>query len=500
MRRLVAVSAVLAIAAVLLASFFLFNSGLFAGNSINEPTQPLPDASVYIGVTYCGENVTEAKMLIDKVKNYTNLFILQSGNLQKNIDATNTICRYAVDNGLHIIVYFSAVPTYRQYINEFLSTSNVWGNNLLGIYFDDEPGGKMLDAIDVNMYNPETHSIIRKAQAIEVTEENGTHLFFANDGYVHVRTANTSISYNTDGTIQIKLGDQNSSGHLEYTDYIIQPDGAVFQLDNDGNIASQLNDTSILPKIDSYEQIMAAKPFQNYDETAQIFVGTIQNSTSWLHSQTTSKAFTSDYALYWYDYKGGYDVVFAELGWNHTTTQDIALSRGAASMQSKDWGAIITWKYTYPERINFPNGQYGPYLGSGEEIYNQLHQAYEAGAKYLVVFNYPTYPANNPYGTLQEEHFEALQKLWTDTINNQSVVNGGIEAEAALVLPQNYGWGMRNPQDNIWGLWQADTTSPQVWNSLQSALATYGMHLDIVYNDSSYPVAGKYGKIIYATD
>ena len=164
MRRLVAVSAVLAIAAVLLASFFLFNSGLFAGNSINEPTQPLPDASVYIGVTYCGENVTEAKMLIDKVKNYTNLFILQSGNLQKNIDATNTICRYAVDNGLHIIVYFSAVPTYRQYINDFLSTSNVWGNNLLGIYFDDEPGGKMLDAIDVNMYNPETHSIIRKAQ------------------------------------------------------------------------------------------------------------------------------------------------------------------------------------------------------------------------------------------------------------------------------------------------------------------------------------------------
>jgi len=389
------------------------------------------------------------------------------------------------------------VPTYRQYINDFLSTSNVWGSNLLGIYFDDEPGGKMLDAIDVNMYNPETHSIIRKAQIIQVTEENGTQLFFVKDGFVQVETPDTRISYNIDGTIQLHLKFQNSTGNR---DYIIYPDGAVFELDDEGNVASQLNDTSVLPKIDSYQQIMAAKPFQNYDETAQIFVGTIQNSTSWLHSQTTSKAFTSDYALYWYDYKGGYDVVFAELGWNHTTTQDIALARGAASMQGKDWGAIVTWKYTYPERINFPGGQYGPYLGSGEEIYGQLRQAYEAGAKYLVVFNYPTYPANNPYGTLQEEHFEALQKLWTDTINNQSVVNDGIEAEVALVLPQNYGWGMRNPQDNIWGLWQADTTSPQVWNSLQSALTTYGMRLDIVYNDSSYPVAGKYGKIIYATD
>jgi uncharacterized protein YxeA len=33
----------------------------------------------YVGVTYCGASTTEAQQLIDKVKNYTNLFVLQSG-------------------------------------------------------------------------------------------------------------------------------------------------------------------------------------------------------------------------------------------------------------------------------------------------------------------------------------------------------------------------------------------------------------------------------------
>jgi hypothetical protein len=124
--------------------------------------------------------------------------------------------------------------------------------------------------------------------------------------------------------------------------------------------------------------------------------------------------------------------------------------------------------------------------------------AYEAGAKYLVVFNFPTYPAGNLYGTLQDEHFSALQRLWIEVISNQTVVNGSVKAEAALVLPGSYGWGMRNPQDNIWGLWQADKNSSLIWNALQKALATYDNRLDIVYQDSAYLVEGRYKKIIYA--
>ncbi len=35
-------------------------------------------APFYVGVTFCGNTTAEAKLLIDKVKDYTNLFVLQS--------------------------------------------------------------------------------------------------------------------------------------------------------------------------------------------------------------------------------------------------------------------------------------------------------------------------------------------------------------------------------------------------------------------------------------
>ncbi len=78
-----------------------------------------------------------------------------------------------------------------------------------------------------------------------------------------------------------------------------------------------------------------------------------------------------------------------------------------------------------------------------------------------------------------------------------TVVHGGVKAEAALVLPADYGWGMRNPTDTIWGLCKADSTSEQIWTQLQSKLQQYGSKLDIVYDDSAYPVTGKYSHIFY---
>ncbi len=178
------------------------------------------------------------------------------------------------------------------------------------------------------------------------------------------------------------------------------------------------------------------------------------------------------------------------------SVKEIAQTRGAANLMGKDWGAIVTWKYTYPESVHFPGEIFGPYLPSGNEIYVELKQAYEAGAKYLIVFNFPTFPAGNPYGTLQQEHFSALQRLWTEVIQNQTVINGGIKAEAALVLPANYGWGMRNPVDNIWGLWQHDEKSPLIWNALQNALADKNRPFDIVYDDANYPVTAKYSQLL----
>ena len=474
-------------------AFLFANSNPYEDRYFPESTQPLPEAMVYLGVTYCGNNVTEAKLLIDKVKGYTNLFVIQSGSLQTNVSAINRICSYAIESGLHIIVYFSAVPTYRQHIGSFLSTADAWGSNLLGIYFDDEPGGKMLDSqYSMYFYDNNTNSIIEKSpRSIIVTQNDGSRIIYAQDGAVTTRGIEEGMDVFYQPNETIPYEERNSAK------YIVKPNGTVYIRSSESNIISEVIDSDILAKIETYPQVMDKKPFQTYDETARIYISTIQNSTGWLHDQTKVRAFTSDYALYWFNYKGGFDVVFAELGWNHTTTQDIALVRGAANAEGKDWGAIVTWKYSYPERVIFPSGEYGPYLASGNEIYSQLRMAYEAGAKYLVVFNYPTYPAKNTYGILQPEHFEALERLWTDTINNQTVIQGNLEAKTALVLPSSFGGGMRNPQDNIWGLWQADENSAQIWIILQECITRYGLQLDIVYDNPRFSDKAIYSRVIW---
>ena len=56
-----------------------------------------------------------------------------------------------------------------------------------------------------------------------------------------------------------------------------------------------------------------------------------------LHSRSIN-SFTSDYALYWFDYLGGYDTIFAELGSNQSVLradQAIDLVRGAAHFRTR---------------------------------------------------------------------------------------------------------------------------------------------------------------------
>lgn len=190
----------------------------------------------------------------------------------------------------------------------------------------------------------------------------------------------------------------------------------------------------------------------------------------------------SDYALYWYDYLAGYNTVFVELGWNHSTTQQIALCRGAAVNQGKDWGAIITWTYRNP-----------PYLADGEKILEDMIRAYHSGAKYIVVFNFPQYPENNPYGILIDEHFEAMQQFWNYT-ENYPENRGKTISEVAFVLPKDYGWGMRHSEDNIWGLWQADGISKVIWKNMNQLLELYNSKLDIVYDDPRF-VYNNYSKV-----
>jgi hypothetical protein len=254
------------------------------------------------------------------------------------------------------------------------------------------------------------------------------------------------------------------------------------------NFYTSENITKYTNQILTYQEISKQNPLQTVDDAAEMYVTSNQKLLEAINKEQLQKekilVFTADYCLYWWDYKGGYDVILAELGWNHTMSQDIGLVRGAANMQGKSWGTIITWKYDKP-----------PYLADGNETYEQLKTSYEAGAEYVIIFNYSEDQEN--HNTLQEEHFQALERFWNDIVQNPKIKHGSIKAEAVLVLPQNYGWGMRHPQDSIWGIWSADETSQQIWNQLQNKIDKHGLKIDIIYEDPNYPITDKYNNIYY---
>jgi hypothetical protein len=212
----------------------------------------------------------------------------------------------------------------------------------------------------------------------------------------------------------------------------------------------------------------------SYTEAADQFVNLRSRDLNHVRTQNLGSSsyplLTSDYALYWFDYKSGYDAIFAELGWNYSRQINIALCRGAATVQNKEWGAIVTWTYTVP-----------PYIESGEDLYNDLILAYDNGAKYIVV-----YDGNEGWtgGILQQEHLDALQRFW-DYIQSNPRKNNPVSERTAYVLPEAYGYGFRGPSDHIWGLWEADDDERtlNITISVASLLDYYGEQLDIIYDD-----------------
>lgn len=469
-------------------AIFLLLISLFALLAFNNVQKPF-----YVGVTFCGDTASDAKLLIDKVKDYTNLFVLQSGTLQRDANAMNEIGDYATSSGLHFLVYFGMDEAYRtnEWLEWFEAAKQRWGSMFLGIYYGDESGGKMLDAY-VNLgkgaLGQETTTIAGKNATVytkgleQITKMAG--------GGVSIYTNNSDISYFPDGKILVsKWGipdpaetDNTYQFNGNITTYY--PNGTITFVDGNGDFYTPENGSSLISQVELYEDVLRMHPFQSYDDIAETFVTLTQSKLEWL-SNTSITVLTSDYALYWWDYQSGYNVVLAQFGWNHTTAQDVALVRGAANLQGKSWGTILTWKYTT-----------SPYLASGEEIYDQMRMAYECGSEYVVLFNHAD-DMKGPYGTMKDEHFQALERFWNDVVQNKSVAHGEIKADSVLVLPHNYGWGMRSPGDNIWGLWSADEKSQQVWTQLQNALSKHDLHLDIVYDDPAYPVTGRYSQIYY---
>jgi hypothetical protein len=364
---------------------------VYIGNQIENESS---HEKFFFGVTYGSNTTSEAELLIDKVKDYTNLFVIDSWDVSTNETVLNEVCQYAVDAKMSVIVYFDFI-SYVGYpwLHTWLDTAKErWGDQFLGIYLYDEPGGNQID------------------------------------------------------TKQWRTGDS------------------------------------------------ARKAMENasdYSDAANRFVTSIPSTLSWQNVKNSGlPIFTSDYALYWFDYLAGYDTVFVELGWNVSTTQQIALCRGAANVQGKDWGAIIAWTYYEP-----------PYIASGPEIYQEMLKAYSAGAKYVVVFDYPRYPETNPYGILTEDHFTAMKQFWDYVHAYPRDTYGKVDGEVALVLPKDYGWGMRRTQhmieDNIWGFWPEDEKIQAVGENMAKLMSRYDLKLDIIYDDPRFDFEEKYSTIYF---
>jgi hypothetical protein len=341
---------------------------------------------VFFGVSYGGNTVWEAERLIDRIKSYTNFFVVNSWDVSIDEEKLDSICEYAYRAGLSFVVYIYISPRIYVWQSDWLERAQErWTDKFLGIYLYDEPGGKQID----------------KGQ----WDHSPVH-------------------------------------------------GGII--------------------IDRFENVT------NQAEAADRFITTIANTRNMqLLKNLSINAFTSDYALYWFDYKAGYDVVLAQFGWDHNQVKHIALCRGAAKAQNKQWGVIITWA-----------SNDHPYIASSNQIYNDLMLAYDCGAQYIVVFNFPHL---STYGALENEHFFVIEKFW-NTIQTSKTQK---DSTIAFVLPKDYGWGMRNPDDKIWGLWNPDTESIRIGEHIGSIINEYKTRADILYNDPQFINASTYQKIYF---
>lgn len=349
------------------------------------------DPEFFVGVEYAIDNhsVEGCKALVDRVKNFTNLFVVDSVGITFDINNLNEVCDYVYDSGLYFMVFFiplheeDGVPTddgqHQKLIMRYNYYPHLWiadakekyGDKFLGTYAMDEPGGHQLDA--------GSSQLVTEAKDQTEAAEVFVEWLYA---------------------------------HTEYYLY-----------------ARECEDITVL---------------------------------------------TSDYALYWFDYKSGYDTVLAEFAWNHSRPLHVALCRGAANVQNKEWGVMVTWTYTDD-----------PYIVSPIELYDDLIKAYHNGAKYAVIFDHPDlYPE---FGILTEDHFDALEDFW-NYVNSNPDKHGTIKAEVAYVLPENFGFGFRNSADTIWGLWSADTDerTEKIWSDVNQLIDQYGSRLDIVYSDPEF--------------
>jgi hypothetical protein len=276
-KKVLAIALVAVISAALIAAVELESNW--------RQSTPIPTPKFFLGVELAYGGFNEVASMVDKVKNYTNVFVIGTPDISKNLTALNASCNYIYRAGLYFIVLFTEPHMYDFSPQVWISDAKLYyGNRFLGVYWIDEPGGKQLDT---------------------------------KGGYFVNSSATT------------------------------------------------------------------------YSDAGSQYVGYVNDHLQ-IYLPVSPTLFTSDYGLYWFDYKAGYNTVFTQFGSNSTRQLDIALCRGAAKVQKRDWGVTVTWDYNET-----------PYIESADQLYSDMTLAYNAGAKYEVIFDYPQNVT--AYGILTEQ-------------------------------------------------------------------------------------------------
>ena len=75
-------------------------------NILDDYDEHYDETPLFFGVSFGGKTTSEAKLMIDKVKSFTNFLLVNSWDLSTNETALNEVCDYAVKAGLNFIVFF----------------------------------------------------------------------------------------------------------------------------------------------------------------------------------------------------------------------------------------------------------------------------------------------------------------------------------------------------------------------------------------------------------
>lgn len=146
---------------------------------------------------------------------------------------------------------------------------------------------------------------------------------------------------------------------------------------------------------------------------------------------------------------------------------------GVAYLQNKSWGTIITWKNSHIPYIDTSEKHLQPNADTRWfwcKLRHHLHLLHIPRMK----------PTRNHDRRAFWNHRKILE--WCD--KKTEVIHGSTKADTILLLPKNYGCGMRNSEDKIW--------------AIASQLPTqYGITLNIINNDQTFLVIDKYTQIYH---